>query len=150
MYDDLMALVERAARGRFVLHTPRGAAFMVGIDRHHPVFIPQSTGVGRTAGRKAAERFLHHYNATGSVKPGDYRGLTRDASYFIALILASQVATPDNAATDGDRQATSETPSYKLEARLAVRPIAAAAIGLSLLVLLLVLGRLIRRWLARR
>ena len=54
-----------------------------------PVFVPESTGLGRSDGRKAAERFLARYNDTGSLRPTDYGDVTRNASYFIGLIKKS-------------------------------------------------------------
>ena len=144
-YDDLMALVEQAAQSRVVLRTPRGALFTVSVEHDRPVFVPQSTGVGRTAGRKAAERFLVHFNATGSIRPGDYRGLTRDASYFIALILAGRVGPPLASGLD---TASRIRPS-ELESRQNAQLVASAVVGISLLVLVLLLGRIIRRWLVR-
>ena len=47
-----------------------------------------SSGLGRSDGRKAAEAFLDHYNKTGSLRPADYAGVTRNASYFIGMLAA--------------------------------------------------------------
>ena len=52
-----------------------------------PFFTPVSTGLGRSDGRRAAERWLARYNETGSLRPGDYADVTRNASYFIGLIV---------------------------------------------------------------
>lgn len=68
------------------LTTRTGKRFTVGIFLDCPFFIPESTGRGRSDGRKAAERFLERYNAIGSLRPSDYGDLTRNASYFIGLI----------------------------------------------------------------
>jgi hypothetical protein len=54
-----------------------------------PYFVPESTGLGRSDGRKAAERFLARYNDIGSIRPGDYSDVIRNASYFIGLITKS-------------------------------------------------------------
>jgi hypothetical protein len=53
------------------------------------VFTPSSSGVGQSDGRKAAERFLERYNATGSLRPGDYSDITRNASYLVGLLIAA-------------------------------------------------------------
>jgi hypothetical protein len=84
-YEELLALA-RAAEGR-TLETVTGKRFTVGIYRDCPFFTPESSGYGQSDGRKAAERFLARYNETGSLRPGDYSDVTRNASYFIGLIL---------------------------------------------------------------
>jgi hypothetical protein len=85
-YDGLVALARRL-EGR-TLETVRGKAFTVGIARTGEIFFtPASSGYGQSDGRKAAERFLERYNETGSVRPGDYADVTRNASYFIGLLL---------------------------------------------------------------
>jgi hypothetical protein len=68
------------------LETPTGRKFTVGNYLDCPFFTPHSTGLGRSDGRKAAERFLARYNETGSLRPRDYAGVTRNASYFVALL----------------------------------------------------------------
>ena len=80
----LLALA-RSNEGR-TLQTPTGKRFTVGIYLDCPFFTPRSSGLGRSDGRKAAERFLARYNQTRSLRPGDYGDLTRNASYFIGLI----------------------------------------------------------------
>jgi hypothetical protein len=47
-------------------------------------FAPASSGDGR----RAAERFVERYAATGSLRPGDYVDVTRNALYFIGLIVS--------------------------------------------------------------
>ena len=42
----------------------------------------------QTDGRKAAERFVARYNEIRSLRPGDYSGVTRNASYYVGLLLA--------------------------------------------------------------
>ncbi len=85
-YEDLLALAHRF-EGR-TLETVTGRRFTVGTYLDCPVFTPQSSGNGQSDGRKAAERFLERYNATGSLRPGDYADVTRNASYFIGMLLA--------------------------------------------------------------
>lgn len=84
-YEDLLELARRS-RGRD-LETVTGRQFRVGVYLDCPYFTPRSTGRGQSDGRKAAERFLKRYNSTGSLKPGDYADVTRNASYFIGLLL---------------------------------------------------------------
>lgn len=68
------------------LETARGRPFRVASYLDSLVFVPQSTTLGRTEGRKGHERFLEAYARTGSTRPGDYRGISRDASYLIPLV----------------------------------------------------------------
>ena len=70
------------------LATPTGREFTVGVYLDCPFFIPASSGVGRSDGRKAAERFLERYNATGSLRPSDYGDVSRNASYFLGMLAA--------------------------------------------------------------
>ena len=85
-YEELIELARRN-EGR-TLETVTGKGFTVGIYRDCPFFTPASSGNGQSDGRKAAERFLERYNETGSLKPGDYADVTRNASYFIGLIVS--------------------------------------------------------------
>ena len=84
-YQELLDLARRS-EGK-PLRTVTGKQFTVGIYRDCPFFTPTSSGYGQSDGRKAAERFLSRYNETGSLKPGDYQNVTRNASYFIGLII---------------------------------------------------------------
>lgn len=84
-YEELLKLA-REAEGK-VLRTITGKEFKVGVYMDCPFFIPQSSGQGRSDGRKAAERFLEIYNRTGSMRVADYGKVTRNASYFLALIV---------------------------------------------------------------
>lgn len=84
-YEDLMEVARRRQGER--LETVTGKAFTVGIARTGEIFFtPASSGYGQSDGRKAAERFLQRYNEIGSLRPGDYAGVTRNASYFIGLL----------------------------------------------------------------
>jgi hypothetical protein len=69
-----------------VLQTVTGKEFTVGVYLDCPFFVPVSSGLGRSDGRKAAERFLERYNKTGSLTPADYQDVTRNASYFVILV----------------------------------------------------------------
>ena len=84
-YVELVALARRL-EGE-TLETVTGTDFTVGVYLDCPFFTPSSTGLGRSDGRKAAERFLKRYNATGSLHPGHYADVTRNASYFIGMLL---------------------------------------------------------------
>ena len=88
-YEELVQLARRC-EGR-TLTTVTGKEFSVGISRSGEVFFtPASSGYGQSDGRKAAERFLERYNATGSVRPGDYGDVTRNASYYIGMLIAAR------------------------------------------------------------
>ena len=84
-YERLLELA-RAAEGQS-LETVTGKPFTVGIYRHAPFFTPASSGYGQADGRPPVERFIERYNETGSLRPGDYAGVTRNASYLIGLLL---------------------------------------------------------------
>jgi hypothetical protein len=87
-YADLLALGTRLADQP--LETVTGRLFTVGTFRDSLVFTPTSSGIGQSDGRKAAERFLARFNATGSQRPGDYADISRNASYLVGLILAAR------------------------------------------------------------
>ena len=84
-YEELLALARR--HEGTTLETVTGKPFAVGVYLDCPFFTPQSSGYGQSDGRKAAERFLARYNESGSLRPGDYADVTRNASYFIGLLL---------------------------------------------------------------
>lgn len=84
-YEELLALARRL-EGR-TLETVTGKRFTVGIYLECPFFTPESSGYGQSDGRKAAERFLARYNEIGSLRPGDYADVTRNASYFVGMLL---------------------------------------------------------------
>jgi len=85
-YEELLDLARRLEDQP--LTTPTGREFTVGVYLDCPVFIPASSGVGRSDGRKAAERFLERYNATGSLRPSDYGDVSRNASYLLGMLAA--------------------------------------------------------------
>src|SRR5438093_1294500 len=102
-YEELLDFARRN-EGR-TLETVTGRPFRVATYLDSIVFVPESTGLGRTEGRKGQERFVARYNATGSLRPGDYAGVSRDASYLVALV--SAVAEADTAeAGDGGADRT--------------------------------------------
>jgi len=83
-YEELLELARRY-EGE-ALETVTGKKFTVGIYLDCPFFTPESSGNGQSDGRKAAERFLARYNEIGSLRPGDYSTVTRNASYYIGLL----------------------------------------------------------------
>ena len=86
-YDELLQLAHRF-EGR-TLETVTGKRFTVGVALDCPFFTPESSGYGQSDGKKAVERFLERFNETGSLRPGDYAGVTRNASYLIGLLIAA-------------------------------------------------------------
>jgi hypothetical protein len=92
-YEELLALAGRL-EGQ-TLETVTGRHFTVGVYLDTPFFTPASTGRGQSDGRKAAERFLDRYNRTGSLRPADYAGVTRNASYLIGMLMAAEGRTAD-------------------------------------------------------
>jgi hypothetical protein len=86
-YDEFLQLARRF-EGKS-LETVTGKRFTVGIYLDCPFFTPESTGRGQSDGRKAVERFVARYNQIGSLRPGDYAGVTRNASYLVALLRAA-------------------------------------------------------------
>ena len=83
-YEELLDLARRF-EGE-TLETVTGRPFTVGIYLDCPFFTPASSGYGQSDGRKAAERFLHRYNEIGSLRPGAFADVTRNASYDVALV----------------------------------------------------------------
>jgi len=97
-YDQLVALARRM-EGQD-LETVTGKRFRVGVYLDCPFFTPESSGRGQSDGRLAAERFVARYNEIGSLRPGDYSKVTRNASYFIGLLLAADPSFADSLSLD--------------------------------------------------
>jgi hypothetical protein len=89
-YDELVAIARRF-EGQ-TLETVTGRRFKVGISPHELFFTPESSGYGQSDGRRAHERFVERFNATGSLRPGDYAKVSRNATYLIGLLIAAGVA----------------------------------------------------------
>jgi hypothetical protein len=85
-YKEMVTLAH-SLKGR-ELETVTGKRYTVGVYMDCPFFMPVSTGLGRSDGRPAAERFLARYNETGSLRPRDYQDVTRNSSYFVGLMVA--------------------------------------------------------------
>lgn len=83
-YERLLELA-RAAEGK-TLETVTGRTFTVGIYRDGLFFTPASSGRGQADGRKPVGRFVQRFNEIGSLRPGDYGTVTRNASYLIGLL----------------------------------------------------------------
>ncbi|HEV8546168.1 MAG TPA: hypothetical protein VGQ64_07725 [Candidatus Limnocylindrales bacterium] len=90
-YRELLELARRHEGHE--LTTVTGKTFRVGVYRDCAFFTPDSSGYGQSDGRKAAERFLARYNETGGLRPGDYAKLTRNASYYVGLLLERRRAS---------------------------------------------------------
>lgn len=89
-YEEFLAIARRF-EGR-TLETVSGKRFEVGIYRDCPFYKPESSGFGQSDGRAAAERFVEAYTRTGSLRPGDYAKVTRNASYHIGMLIAAGVS----------------------------------------------------------
>lgn len=89
-YEGLLDFARRN-EGR-TLETVTGTRFRLGSYLDSIVFVPESTGLGRSEGRKGQERFVARYHETGSLRPRDYAGVSRDASYMVALVAAFEGA----------------------------------------------------------
>jgi hypothetical protein len=87
-YEELIELARRYEDQP--LTTVTGKSFTVGVYLDCPFFTPQSSGRGQSEGRKAAERFLARFNETGSHRPGDYGDVTRNASYYVGLLIEGE------------------------------------------------------------
>lgn len=86
-YEELLQFA-RQYEGK-TLETVSGKKFKVGIYLDCPFFAPVSTGRGQSDGRKAAEQFVARYNQVGSVRPGDYADVIRNASDYVGMLLAA-------------------------------------------------------------
>jgi len=89
-YEELVDIARRF-EGR-TLETVTGRRYRVGIYLDCPFFTPESSGYGQSDGRRAVERFVDRYNETGSLRPGDYAKVSRNASYLIGLLMAAGVS----------------------------------------------------------
>lgn len=89
-YDELLDLA-RSLEGE-TLETVTGRRFTVSIYRDSLVFTPASSGFGQSDGRRAAERFLERYNVSGSLRPGDYADVSRNASYLVGMLIRGSAA----------------------------------------------------------
>jgi hypothetical protein len=101
-YEELVAIARRF-EGQ-TLETVTGRRFKVGISPRELFFTPESSGYGQSDGRRAHERFVDRYNETGSLRPGDYAKISRNATYLIGLLIAAGAARttpPKSSSADG-------------------------------------------------
>jgi hypothetical protein len=91
-YDHLVALARRF-EGQ-PLSTVTGRSFTVGISATDEIFFtPASSGWGQTDGRRSHQRFVERFNEVGSMRPKDYSDVSRNASYLIGLLSATEEGT---------------------------------------------------------
>ena len=69
------------------LTTVRGKEFEVRTYMDSIVFVPRSSGLGRSDGRRAGEHFVEQFNEQRSLRSADYQSTTYNASYYLALAL---------------------------------------------------------------
>ena len=101
-YEELVAIARRF-EGQ-TLETVTGRRFKVGISPRELFFTPESSGYGQSDGRRAHERFVDRSNETGSLRPGDYAKVSRNATYLIGLLIAAGAARttpPKSSSADG-------------------------------------------------
>jgi hypothetical protein len=89
-YEEFLAIA-RSFEGR-TIETVTGKRCQVGVYLDCPFYTPESSARGQSDGRAAAKRFVEHFDRTGSLRPGDYARLTRNASYHIGLLVAAGVS----------------------------------------------------------
>lgn len=87
-YDDFIRLA-RSLAGRN-LETLTGKRVTVEVEGGLAYFTPESTGVRRNTSRAVTEELLKRFNRTGSLRPSDYVDITRNASYYVALLRHAQ------------------------------------------------------------
>lgn len=83
-YDDFLRLARRF-HGQ-TLETKTGRRFLVEVEGGLMYFTPESTGSRRNTSRSVTEDLLERYGRTRSVRPSDYVHITRNASYYVALL----------------------------------------------------------------
>lgn len=84
-YDALRRLAV-SLEGQAIHTSTRRAAFSVEVDREKLIFTPDGTKEPRPEYRKSIEQVLLRFNETGSLAPGHYQDITRNASYLLTLI----------------------------------------------------------------
>jgi len=89
-YAEFLAIARRFEGS--TIETVSGKRFKVGIYLDCPFYTPESSGRGQSDGRAAAERFVAQYSRSGSLRPGDYAAVTRNASYHVGLLIAAGVS----------------------------------------------------------
>ena len=85
MTHDEFTRLARRFHGR-TLETKIGRRFTVEVDGGIVYFTPEATGVRRNTSRAVTEDLLQRHSRTGSLRPSDYVDITRNASYYVALL----------------------------------------------------------------
>jgi hypothetical protein len=76
----------RSLEGGEILTLARGKGFKVNVTSDGLEYTPSATGIRRKHGKKWLDRICQRFNETGSFKVSDYRDLSANASYALALI----------------------------------------------------------------
>ncbi|HUT33278.1 MAG TPA: hypothetical protein VNE39_07355 [Planctomycetota bacterium] len=84
-FEELLSYT-RGLEGRVLRTLAQGAKFRVRVDKHRLVYTPESTGTERPHTFKFANRVFEKFLKTRSFRPGDYRDISKNASYMLALI----------------------------------------------------------------
>jgi hypothetical protein len=83
-YFDFVRLARRFDGA--TLSTQTGKRFRVEVESGVVYFTPDSTGLRRSTSPSATEEVLQRYRQSGSLRASDYSDITRNASYFVALL----------------------------------------------------------------
>jgi hypothetical protein len=83
-YDEFLRLARRF-QGQ-TLETKTGKQFTVEVKDGLAHFTPESTGTRRNTSRAVTEDLLERFTRTRSFRPSDYVDITRNASYYVALL----------------------------------------------------------------
>ncbi|MDB6137899.1 MAG: hypothetical protein JWO94_971, partial [Verrucomicrobiaceae bacterium] len=84
-----------SSRAGDTFHTlTRKVAFSVAVSEGCIVFTPQTTNKSRRQTNDRIEAVCREFNASGSLRPGNYADISFDASYILALIHAAE--SPSN------------------------------------------------------
>lgn len=83
--DEVLAFA-KTLEGQTLETIIRREPFTVEVRGANLLYTPSSSGKRRTHQRKYLERICETYSTTHSLNPGDYRDVTRNASYTLAVI----------------------------------------------------------------
>jgi hypothetical protein len=76
----------RSLEGSEIFTLARGKGFMVNVASDGLEYTPSATGVRRKHGKKWLDRICQRFNRIGSFRVSDYRSLSANASYALAVI----------------------------------------------------------------
>lgn len=85
VFDDFRTYANRLD-GQTLVTRSRGQHFTVRVTPEGLEYTPGSTGKRRKQAWHFAERFLDTYNEKRSMHPVDYRDISINASYFLAVL----------------------------------------------------------------